>query len=126
MGLFRWLKNRKLARAQKRSQPFSVAIAHSLRERPSTWEYDDSEKWLNNPQADITISAPQAACVTLDVLRLYSNGGSSRVLANYHHYTPDRLIIAEAYKYWTECTALNRERERETIKARTILRLNAA
>lgn len=122
MGFFKWLSARRLMKARKRSQPFTLAIADSLQSKPNEWEYDQHEKWLRNEKGGVSISAPQRECRTLDIHQAYGNCNTSVVLAEYGP-SWDRHLIDTAYLVWREATALERERGRATKKAIIIVAL---
>lgn len=124
MGFLAWLSARRLRKARRISQPFAVALADSLSKKPQDWSYDQNEKWLRNEKADVSISAPQRACTSLDVHRAYGNCNTSIVLAEYGP-SWERYLIDRAYLAWREATSLERERDRETAKARVVVALAA-
>jgi hypothetical protein len=121
MGLFAWLAKRRLAKARKLSQPFAIAVADSMIEKPNEWVYLADEKWLENEKADIRTSVPQRAPTEMDIIRSRTNGVGSGVLAKYYRGSWDRWLIERAYRKWMEATALERERDRETWKARAMV-----
>jgi hypothetical protein len=124
MGLFSWLSARRLKKARQRSASFALAIADSLNSNPQDWSYDFEEKWINNVKAEVALSAPQRMCKTLQVTRLFSNGNGSNILAEYDD-SDERCVIDRAYLAWREATSLERERDREIIKARIVIALSS-